>query len=627
MGDLEKIWERNIIAIAAIGLLSKYTTEGKQKKMAIKYIKLSEYEELKGTSLQVCNDTDVNFSILQYKAQGKLLYSHDRGIYSENAERQKRQMEAFLIKARKEAVDLAITPEASVPWDTMEKLLDGELKFPRRGKLWFLGMEGIALDDFEDTVDVWEKRSNAVIIYSKIGTENKYVNAAIYLFRTKNDKPALVIQAKTGGMRDISFANEQNDLSLGEEIFLLDLNGEAAAQNIVAGMICADIFKINVTDFCGNFHGKSPLVLHIQMNPKPYYSEMANIRNTFFSDPEIRRSQIITANWGRNTTIRQEGCPLDEKTKEEHLDSGSTVYMHLLLNHESSEFHEILRQESFIKHMGEVQKQGFEYFLTKKCEMWKIQEAIDIISYRMKKGFCMDRQDITTRKFMPYITCKSKFDSDDGLVIAQNENNCDCGEMQEVLEFFEHNCRDMKICAEKSCKECRRFYVDVLVSLFLGEEVQEEYMASGEQSKRVVQTLAQYCKDHEKKNLLKELVRELKERRMPERFGAFNQEDSFLFAIDENCARTGGNFKYNMRLKDETQGIKRLLVVYIGHMDYAEAKKRFGEIRDSVHEDMTDKILLYYLSSSGIAAYDEPYTEESIQKHNNDFCKDTESIL
>ena len=283
--------------------------------MGVKYTKLSEYEELKETSLQVCNSENEHFSVLQYKAQGILLYSHERGMYSENTEEQKEQIEVFLRLARKEGVDLAISPEASVPWEIAGKILEGNLKPPRKGKIWFLGMEGISLDDFEETLNEWKKKDDIVIINSQMGNLSKHINAAIYFFITEADKLAIVIQAKIGGMKDISFKHEQNDLSAGKEIFLLDLNGTATAENVIAGIICADIFHINATDFCRNFHGKTPLILHIQMNPKPYYKDMASFRDTFFRDSEIRGSQVITANWGRYTSIRQEGSMAEEKRK------------------------------------------------------------------------------------------------------------------------------------------------------------------------------------------------------------------------------------------------------------------------------------------------------------------------
>ena len=432
--------------------------------MGVKYTKLSKYEEFKETLLQVCNSEKEHFSVLQYKAQGSLLYSHERGMYSENAEKQKTQIEAFLKLAQKEGIDLAIAPEASVPWEIAEKILERELKPPRKGKLWFLGMEGVSLDDLEQILNEWKKRDDTVIIRSQIGNESKYINAAIYFFITEAEKLAVVIQAKIGGMKDISFEHEQNDLSAGNEIFLLDLNGTETAQNVVAGMICADIFHINATDFCRNFHGKTPLVLHIQMNPKPYYKEMAGFRNIFFCDSEIRGSQIITANWGRYTSIRQERSPSDEKRKG-YTDSGSTVYMDLRLNHGTYEFHEILK-ERFIKHMGEVQQGGFEYFLTEKYEIWKIQEAIDVVNYRMMKGFCLTGQGITVRQQMPFIVERYRFDEKDALSLSE-EKDCDCTEMQEIFEIFDKKCTDMGLCVDKKCKECRRFYVDSLIILCL----------------------------------------------------------------------------------------------------------------------------------------------------------------
>lgn len=52
--------------------------------MSLKYTFLSEKAGMKGTRLQICNDEKRSVSVLQYKAQGCLLYSHEKGMYSEN---------------------------------------------------------------------------------------------------------------------------------------------------------------------------------------------------------------------------------------------------------------------------------------------------------------------------------------------------------------------------------------------------------------------------------------------------------------------------------------------------------------------------------------------------------------
>ena len=44
--------------------------------MSVKYTFLSENENMQGTKLQICSDEKRSVSVLQYKAQGCLLYSH-----------------------------------------------------------------------------------------------------------------------------------------------------------------------------------------------------------------------------------------------------------------------------------------------------------------------------------------------------------------------------------------------------------------------------------------------------------------------------------------------------------------------------------------------------------------------
>ncbi len=597
-----------------------------EKRVAIKYTCLSEKKELEGTLLHVCSDDEVKFSVLQYKSQGNLIYSSDRGMYSEDSDKQKREIENFLMLALKENVELAVAPEAAVPLEIIKKIVDGMIKRPRKGKLWCLGVEGIPLDEYEDNLTEWNNMDDIVVIDSEIGNEKKYVNAAFYLFTTADRKLAIVIQAKTGGMRDIGFTNEQNDLSRGNEIFILDLNGVQEAKNVLAVLVCADVFHVNSVEFCSKFHGKNPLVLHIQMNPKPYYKEIIEFRKALFQDLAIRFSQVVTVNWGRYTSIRFEDKKVDEKDRLAYTDSGSTVYMSLGLNHGYREFREVLKHKEFIKHIGETQSLGFEYFLTPKYEIWKIQEEVQIVNYYVRKSYCNSAMEPIERKFMPYLVNKYIY-NENGLIVKNSQVTCDCNEMQEIMDSIgKRAMQDMKTCVGKTCKECIRFYVDTLVSLCLGEEIGDEYLIRDGKSGRAVQTLYQNCRDTKKKLLLRELVEELEKLNFPDRFGEFNENDSFCFTVNRDCAINGGNYKYNLELKTGSR-TKRILVIYIGHEDLDHAKMRYLDIRNSLHEDKKDDILLYYSDREGIKVYDEPYKEESILKHNSSFSADIESYI
>lgn len=205
--------------------------------MSVKYTFLSENENMQGTKLQICSDEKRSVSVLQYKVQGCLLYSHERGMYSEDKRRQVKQIHEFLKIANSHGIDLVVTPEASVPIEIIEEIIDGSEVRPEKGKLWCLGVEGIAKKDYELLIDKWNKIQDITFVYPQTINMSKHINALFYFFQTIGNKLAVVLQAKTGAMRDVSYSHEQADLSTGEEIFILDLNGTDVAQNVLATLI------------------------------------------------------------------------------------------------------------------------------------------------------------------------------------------------------------------------------------------------------------------------------------------------------------------------------------------------------------------------------------------------------
>lgn len=593
--------------------------------MSIQYRFLSKEKELAGTALQVCSDQGESFTVLQYKAEGRLLYSHDRGMYSEDKEKQIKQIEEFLRMANTQGADLAITPEASVPLEVVEKIVQGEIR-PEAGKLWCLGGEGINKEEFNRLTAAWDDNKEIRFICAEGITFRKYINAMFYFFRAADGRLAMVLQPKTGAMRDISFAHEQADLSLGSEIFIVDLNGDRSAINVLVSMICADILNINPVEFCETFHEKFPVVLNMQMNSKPYHGKIVEFRKTFFEDSYIRKGQMIVANWGRGTTIRLEGTA---DNKQGYSDSGSTIYLSLETNHGEYTVKEILPQPLFVNNIGEAQRSGLEYFLSKDYEIWKIQEDIQVAFYSNKKGYRQNaRHNITERRYLPYIIHKYNYCTDN-MLKEDLELRCDCLEANEILQTMgkERASKDVKACTGKSCKECMRFYIDALVSLCLGEEILEEYLVSEERSKRAVQTLHQDCKDKEKKACLEKLVKCLAEKKFPERFGEFKENDNFCFVVNYDAAQRGGNDKYNLELQRENRNSKRILVAFLGYMSLPDVQEKYIAIKKSVSEERQADILLYYVDDNGRQVYSEPYEQTSISIHNNDFCRNIESIM
>lgn len=593
--------------------------------MSLQYTFLSENANMKGTRLQICSDEKRSVSVLQYKAQGCLLYSHEKGMYSEDKKRQVKRIHEFLKIADSHGIDLVVTPEATVPLDIVREIIDGNEVRPERGKLWCLGVEGISKQDYKLMIDEWGKRQDIAFVYPQTINMCKHINALFYFFQTIDNKLAVVLQAKTGAMRDVSFSHEQADLSTGEEIFILDLNGTDVAQNVVATLICADILNINCADFCSKFHGKSPVILNIQMNPKPFHERIIGFRRTFFEDNDMRNAQIIVANWGRGTTIHVEGTNNEDTG---YSDSGSTIYFSLGNNHWQNSINSIFENREFvINGIGENQKFGLEYFLTRQYEIWKIQEEIQVVYYEKKVGNSKSfERDAMGRQFFPFIVQKYRYNDENNLE-EDKENHCDCNEMTEILNIFKHRASDdIKKCANKKCEECTRFYAEVLISWCLGEKISDEFLVENGKAHRTVQALYQDDKDTVKKAYLKKLMHGVETIPFPERFGEFNESQDFSFEIDHDAAERGGNNKYNLVLKCNKSGYKRLLVIFLGDMDIGDVRRRYTEIKKSVHIDRQDNILIYYVDMDGIHIYAEPYEQESILVHNADFSADIESI-
>lgn len=593
--------------------------------MSIEYTFLSNNTNIKGTRLQICNDEKRSVSVLQYKAQGALLYSHEKGMYSEDRNRQIEQIHEFLRIADSHGIDLVVTPEASVPLDVIKEIIDGKGVRPEEGKLWCLGAEGISKQDYKLLIDGWGKRQDIIFVHPRTINMSKHINALFYFFQTTNNQLAVVLQAKTGAMRDISFSNEQADLSTGEEIFILDLNGSNEAHNVLATLICADILNVNCADFCGKFHGKSPVILNIQMNSKPFHQKIVEFRSTLFGDNDMKNAQMIVANWGCGTTMHEEGTSNSDKG---YSDSGSTVYFSLGNNHGQDSISRIFENRDFIiKGIGESQKSGLEYFLTRQYEIWKIQEDIQIAYYEKKVGNSKSNErDVTGRQFFPFIVQKYRY-NEKNILWEDKEIRCDCDEMMEVFDTFKQRASgDIENCANKSCEECTRFYADALISWCLGEEISEEFLVENGKSKRTIQALYQDSKDKVKKTYLKRLIQGVEKIRFPERFGEFNENRDFYFEIDHDAAERGGNNKYNLVLKCKKSGYKRLLVVFLGDMDLGDVRRRYTEIKKSVHIDRQNDILIYYVDIDGMHIYAEPYEQESILAHNNDYSADIESF-
>ena len=95
-----------------------------------------------------------NYTVLLMQPHGEIEASA-AGVCNRDRELAQRQFGSFLHDAQQTQADLVITPEYSMPWDTLVAAIK-EGTVPEQGKLWALGCESIKYSELEALKeDIW----------------------------------------------------------------------------------------------------------------------------------------------------------------------------------------------------------------------------------------------------------------------------------------------------------------------------------------------------------------------------------------------------------------------------------------------------------------------------------------
>ena len=154
----------------------------------------------------------------------------------------RRQFGAFLADAKQTQADLAVTPEYSMPWETIVETVKNGI-VPAQGKLWALGCESIKLSELNELKQDLEPFAS--VLYEPLEENNdQFVSPLVYLFITPkadgNDDPSTVmlVQFKTHPMGDPDHF-EINGLQRGRHVY--QFGGNDGCLRLIS-LICSDVF-------------------------------------------------------------------------------------------------------------------------------------------------------------------------------------------------------------------------------------------------------------------------------------------------------------------------------------------------------------------------------------------------
>ena len=145
-----------------------------------------------------------NYSVLLAQPKG-IIEAGPTGVHSRDRNGAHAVFSKFIGKAIETDAHIAVTPEYSLPWNTLvETLLSG--KAPSSGKLWVFGCESTTLQQLED-IKAQLAPTAEVLFESLSHEEGRFLDPLVYVFvskelQTSARKVVLLVQFKTHPMGD-----------------------------------------------------------------------------------------------------------------------------------------------------------------------------------------------------------------------------------------------------------------------------------------------------------------------------------------------------------------------------------------------------------------------------------------
>jgi len=269
-------------------------------------------------SLRALIPNEDNYSVLLMQPQGQIEIS-TAGVRHQDRARAEKQFRSFLDNAYETKVDLAVTPEYSMPWTTLIKAVK-EGHVPSQGTLWAFGCESIRYADLATFKQ--DLAPHITMLYEPLQPDaQRFVDPLVYVFTappaTGNapERVVLLVQLKTYPMGDNDHF-EVNGMQRGTRIY--QFGGTENSLRLVS-LICSDALAF--LDPQAEVVYDRALILHLQLNPKPRQDLFRQYRSRlmrFGGDTEI-----ICLNWAKDVF---EGC--GKKVRCWKNISGTAWYLH-----------------------------------------------------------------------------------------------------------------------------------------------------------------------------------------------------------------------------------------------------------------------------------------------------------
>lgn len=251
---------------------------------------------LRPPRLNALRADDTLYTVLAHQPPGRIRISAGSIGHADQAEAHQRLSSLLRLASSAEVQpDLLVSPEYSVPWDTLVEAIETD-RVPEPGRLWVLGCESLPLNG----LDAIRTRLGALAVVldddlSPIErTTQQYRNPLCYVFKTtaladQKERLVVLVQYKTAPSGDPA-NTEATGMLPGVCVYAF---GTQPGEVRLITLICSDVFNFDRAQIDQYYEGL--LLLHIQLNNSPRHVLYKQYRPQLFS--AAGKTELLCLNW------------------------------------------------------------------------------------------------------------------------------------------------------------------------------------------------------------------------------------------------------------------------------------------------------------------------------------------
>ncbi|MDR2598994.1 MAG: hypothetical protein LBC73_01810 [Oscillospiraceae bacterium] len=341
-------------------------------------------------------------SVIHWQPTGIFGSEYTTEIKNTNADHTQKCMSVVEIALEREC-SLLLTAEYSFPYSTLIEIVNNSNRWPKRGALWCLSMEGIQRINFDNLMLEYQKNEAVVPILSSrenIDSERKFISTLIYMFVIvgdhENNRLCIIPQLKIQPSSDRYMEHEKTQMTPGKTIFFFDDTGNNA---IFASLICADAFNHDNVMLFHQYSNKTLFLFNPQLNYSfLHQAEVEFIENILNYRNE--RSFIISLNWAKGTEIQHSGIGIQHGFSS-------------VIRKPSLEYDTVAISQNYQK--------GTCFGKNKYRDIWYFTCEEHVIMYSISSLISAPTHGATTKYFEPIITDYLSFD---GIYLIPSSAEC-----------------------------------------------------------------------------------------------------------------------------------------------------------------------------------------------------------